>query len=197
MADSLGKGLNRELRKNREWGLNSHKLTQTYCTSWSVRLHAKISWAMIYSSIRPFNWTTVLVPVYKSWVRINLLLNSATGGGDISRSAGCCWAFFQLAKQATNKLASGWRNLYWMVKTWTTLLTLYLRYKFNARFPLCLRDSCFLPGFPLQIYTVRVPGQRPLWELSIMRRTLRPVRVRLWQYPCRSKSTLDCIMWVC
>ncbi len=28
-------------------------------------------------------------------------------GGDMPRSTGCCWTFFRLAKQATNKLANG------------------------------------------------------------------------------------------
>ncbi len=60
-----------------------------------------------HSSIRSFNWTTVLVPVYKHRGRINLLSNSAMVGGDVSHSAGCYWIFFRLAQQATNKLASG------------------------------------------------------------------------------------------
>ncbi len=59
------------------------------------------------SAIRPFNSTFVLVPVNKRQERIDLLSNSAMVGGDIPGSAGCCQTFIQLAKQATNKLASG------------------------------------------------------------------------------------------
>ncbi len=35
-----------------------------------------------YSSVRPLNWTTVLVPVYMHRGRINLLSNSAMVGGN-------------------------------------------------------------------------------------------------------------------
>ncbi len=60
-----------------------------------------------YSLIRTFNWTTVLVPLYKHWGRIDLLSDSAMVGGNMPRSAGCYWTLFQLVTQATNKLASG------------------------------------------------------------------------------------------
>ncbi len=59
---------------------HKHRYTQCVCT---VRL------SYGYSSIRPFNWTTVLVPVYKHQVRIDLLSSFATVGGVMPCSAGC------------------------------------------------------------------------------------------------------------
>ncbi len=38
---------------------------------------------------------------------MDLLSDSATVGGDMARSASCYWTILWLAKQATNKLASG------------------------------------------------------------------------------------------
>ncbi len=73
-----------------------------------------------YSSVRPFNQTTVLVPEYKHRGRMDLLSDSAAVGGEMPRSAGYFWTFFRLAKEATNKLASSWLNLCRTVKTWTT-----------------------------------------------------------------------------
>ncbi len=81
-----------------------------------------------YSLIRPFNWTSVPVPVYKRRRRINFLLDSATEGGDLPRSAGCDWTFFRFAKQATNKLASGQRNPCRMMKNMDNFVALYTPY---------------------------------------------------------------------
>ncbi len=53
------------------------------------------------SSIRTFNWTDVLLPVYKRWGRIDLLSDST-----MPSLAGYL-TFLWLAKQAINKLASG------------------------------------------------------------------------------------------
>ncbi len=68
-------------------------------------------------------------------------------------SAGCYGAFFQLAKQATNKLAASrffieqWKHgqLYSAVHF---IFLLYFWYKFNSRFlPPCLQDFCFCTFF--------------------------------------------------
>ncbi len=67
------------------------------------------SWVELYGygSIRPFQWTIVLVPVYKHWGRIDLLSDFATVDSDMPHSASCYLTFFRLATQATNYLASG------------------------------------------------------------------------------------------
>ncbi len=73
----------------------------------SVRWHAQLSYNR--SSIRSSNWTTVLVPGYKRWGRMDLLSDSAAVGGDMPCSAGCYWTFLPSypAKQATSKLERG------------------------------------------------------------------------------------------
>ncbi len=70
----------------------------------SVGLRAQLSYR--FSLIRLFNWTIVLVPVKIRWERIDLFSDSTILGGDIPCSAGFYLTFFQLAKQATHKLAS-------------------------------------------------------------------------------------------
>ncbi len=116
-----------------------------------------------YSQIRPFNWTAVLVPVYKHGGRIDLRSNCTTVGGNMSRSAGCYWTFFHLAKQtsyhATCKILERWKHGQ-LNSAVQFIFTVYFCYKFHVRFPSCLQDSCFLPGFLLQLNAVWVPGQR-------------------------------------
>ncbi len=82
-----------------------------------VRLHAQVSPATVVARLG--HLIGLVVPVYKRWGRIDLFSNSATAGGDMPRSAGCCWSFFRLAKQNTNKLASGQLNPCRTMKTWT------------------------------------------------------------------------------
>ncbi len=85
---------------------------------------------------------------------IDLLSNSATVGSDTHCSADCFWTFFRLAKQATNKLAESLSNSE-NVDYFHIVSKLYFLYKVEKRFLSCSWNSCFLPGFLLQIYAVR------------------------------------------
>ncbi len=77
------------------------------------------------------------------------------------RSADCYWTFPWLAKQATNKLARGLWNPCCTIKTWAVShFIFYFLVQFDARFPSCLWDSCFLLHFLQQIYALWVVGQR-------------------------------------
>ena len=71
-----------------------------------------------HSSIRPFNWTIAIVPVYKQQGRIDLLTevcpNSLQEVAICTISASCYWTFIQLTyhvtyqttKEAANRLHS-------------------------------------------------------------------------------------------
>ncbi len=135
----------------------------------SVRLHAQWSRATV-KALRPFNWTAVLVPVYKWWGRIDLLSVCATVGGDVPRSAGCYRTFFLLAKQATNKLASSELIPCRTLKTRTTL------------------PRCRLHIYSLLLVQIRCTYAFSPWEPSIMLRLFRSVQVRL---RCKHAGVID------
>ncbi len=139
--------------------------------------------AMLYTGL--FHW--VLDP-WSTWpnnkTQLKPFKQSALNLG-VQRSAGCYWIFFQLAKQATKKLASGLHNPCQMVKHGRlySAENLYPRFTFgkNSMYasPRAYRIFCFHTGFLLQIYTFRVLGQRLLWGLSLTRRSPWSVQVRL------------------
>ncbi len=82
-----------------------------------------------YSSIRPFNWTIVLVPAYMNLGR-NYLLTESTGdsstvGGDMPPFNLLRWIYFQLTyyvtNQTSNKQVAGSKQVPCQtVETWTT-----------------------------------------------------------------------------
>ncbi len=128
-----------------------------------------------------FEW----LHLYKRWGRINLLSDSTTVGGSMSISAGCYRTFFQLAKQATRKLASSLQNPYQMVETWTALW----RCALCSYALLLVQIRCTLPhaliGFLLfsrlsssNLCCLSSESKTP-WGLSIMGRLLKSVRLRL------------------
>ncbi len=119
------------------------------------------------------------------WGRIDLLSDFAMVGGDIPRSVGCDWTFFRLAKEATNKLASGLRIPCRKVKTWTTLqlFTLHIYVLLLGQIwctlsPHAYRIFVFILAFLYKSMLCEFWAKTPR-GLSIMRRLLRPVQVWL------------------
>ncbi len=78
-----------------------------------------------YNSIRSYNWSTVLLTVYKRRERINLLTESMLFGGDMLSSAGCYWTFFlNNYKQVSKWLADSTSNS----KNMDNFMSLYISY---------------------------------------------------------------------
>ncbi len=154
-----------------------------------------------YSSIWPFNWTTVLVPVYMRWGRIDILSSSATVDGDAPCSAGWYLTLLWLAKQATNKLAS---NPCCTVRTWTTLQR-YTRHIYTL---LLVQIWCMLPpvlkGFLFSYWLFSYKYMLfKFWvkycsrDLLIMRRFLRATPSPVEAHTCSNNSTSNHIILVC
>ncbi len=149
------------------------------------------------SSIRSFNWMTVLVPVY-CWGRNNLLSDSATVGGDIPHSAGCYLTFFWLAKQATSKLAkslSSGENMDGFTVC-TLHIRLYFWYKVVAHFPPVLMGFfvfvlTFFYKFMLFKLRVKDHGRDYRSCSGCLGQT------RSGWGTCRSNSTSSRIIWMC
>ncbi len=135
-----------------------------------------------YSLIRPFKWTTVLVHVHT--LRENQFI---VVGGDMAHSTDCYWTVFQSAKQATNKLASGWQNPCLTINQWTAfqcctlhiyaLLFVWIR----CVLPLKITGFLFCTGCLLQIYAVWVPGQGPHRQWRLQKIFCGETRWRQWK----------------
>ncbi len=103
----------------------------------------------------------------------------------MTHAAGCYWTFFQLARKATRKLASGQQNPCQMVKTWTTsqrctfCIYALLLVQILCMFLLTLTGFLFSYWLSSTDLCCLSSGSKMLQGPSIMRRSIRAVQVWL------------------
>ncbi len=98
-----------------------------------------------FSSIMPFNWTTVLIPAYRCRGRIDFFVRLGYGRRRYAPFSWLLLDFLPVSQTSYKQLASGWQNPCRTVKSWTILqrCTLHILLRFRSTLPLVLTGFLF------------------------------------------------------